>query len=149
MRTGLAQDTCLNISVLQDAGFVERRVPVTAAPSSRLGRYHIVDPYLRFYYRFLATRQAQLALENPTWPGRNSGGIYSIYWHAYVGRVVSGMGAACWCAGQSGQHIRIRWAAPDTGGASRCGWHQHDGEEIVLGECKWQTAPVGRRVLRI
>ena len=47
---------------MQEAGFVERRVPVTQAEGSRLGRYHIVDPYLRFYYRFLANRQTQLAL---------------------------------------------------------------------------------------
>jgi hypothetical protein len=49
------------LSILQDAGFVERRVPVTQGERSRLGHYH-VDPYLRFYYRFLASRQSQLAL---------------------------------------------------------------------------------------
>ena len=61
--TGLAQGHISQyLSVLQDAGFVERRVPLTQAERSRLGRYHIVDPYLRFYYRFLANRQAQIAL---------------------------------------------------------------------------------------
>ncbi len=49
------------LSKLIDTGFVERRVPVTASPSSRLGRHHIVDPFLRFYYRFLSQRQRQLA----------------------------------------------------------------------------------------
>jgi uncharacterized protein len=47
---------------LREAGIVERRVPVTAGERSRSGRYHIADPYLRFYCRFLATCQAQLAL---------------------------------------------------------------------------------------
>jgi uncharacterized protein len=62
-RTGLAQGHVSKyLSVLREAGFVERRVPATAGDASRLGRYHIVDPYLRFYYRFLSTRQAQLAL---------------------------------------------------------------------------------------
>ncbi len=61
--TGLAQGHISQyLSVLQDAGFVERRVPLTQAERSRLGRYYIVDPYLRFYYRFLANRQAQIAL---------------------------------------------------------------------------------------
>jgi AAA+ ATPase superfamily predicted ATPase len=62
-RTGLAQGHVSKyLSVLREAGFVERQVPATAGDASRLGRYHIVDPYLRFYYRFLSTRQAQLAL---------------------------------------------------------------------------------------
>ncbi|MGB1249929.1 MAG: hypothetical protein ACPG8W_04800 [Candidatus Promineifilaceae bacterium] len=50
------------LSVLEAASFIERRVPVTAGVRSCKGRYHIFDPYLRFYYRFLAQRQSQLAL---------------------------------------------------------------------------------------
>jgi uncharacterized protein len=49
-------------SNLIDTGFVERRVPVTGNPNSRLGRHYIIDPFLRFYYRFLAERQSQLAM---------------------------------------------------------------------------------------
>ena len=51
------------LSVLAEAGFVERRVSVTAASNSRTGRHHITDPYLRFYFRFLAARQQQFALK--------------------------------------------------------------------------------------
>lgn len=51
------------LSVLTAAGFVERRVSMTAAPTSRTGRHHITDPYLRFYFRFLAGRQHQFALK--------------------------------------------------------------------------------------
>ncbi|MEZ4733408.1 MAG: ATP-binding protein [Caldilineaceae bacterium] len=51
------------LSVLADAGFVERRVSITSAPGARTGRHHIIDPYLRFYFRFLATRQRQFALK--------------------------------------------------------------------------------------
>ena len=47
---------------LLQTGFVERRLPVTENETSRLGRHYITDPFLRFYYRFLARRQAQLAL---------------------------------------------------------------------------------------
>ena len=50
---------------LIETGFVVRRVPVTAGPSSRLGRYHITDPYLRFYYRFIAPQQEQIAMGVP------------------------------------------------------------------------------------
>lgn len=61
---GLAQGHVSKyLSVLRETGFVERRVPVTATEGSREGRYHIADPYLRFYYRFLALRQSQFALD--------------------------------------------------------------------------------------
>ncbi len=66
MRTfsGLAQGHVSRyLDVLESAGFIERRVPITAGPRSRQSRYHISDPYLRFYYRFLASRQTQLALD--------------------------------------------------------------------------------------
>lgn len=49
------------LSVLQEARFVERRIPVTADERSRLGRYQLTDPYLRFYFRFLSERQSLLA----------------------------------------------------------------------------------------
>lgn len=51
------------LRVLRDTGFVARRVPITQRNmSSRLGRYHVTDPYLRFYYRFLAAYQSKLAM---------------------------------------------------------------------------------------
>ncbi|MCP5096939.1 MAG: ATP-binding protein [Chloroflexi bacterium] len=51
------------LSVLRDTGFVERRIPVMERSSdSRRGRYFITDPYLRFFYRFLAAFQSKLAL---------------------------------------------------------------------------------------
>lgn len=51
------------LSVLRDTEFVERIVPVTQRDvQSRLGRYIVTDPYLRFYYRFLAAYQSKLAM---------------------------------------------------------------------------------------
>jgi AAA+ ATPase superfamily predicted ATPase len=62
--TGLAKGHISKyLSVLRKTGFVKRRVPVTEdAAKSRRGRYFVTDPYLRFYYRFLAAYQAKLAL---------------------------------------------------------------------------------------
>lgn len=61
--TGLQQGHVSKyLSVLQKSGFVKRHVPVTKGPQSRTGRYYVSDPYLRFYYRFLAGRQEQLAM---------------------------------------------------------------------------------------
>ena len=44
------------LGVLRELGYVGRIVPVTVRrpEQSRQGRYVIVDPYLRFYFRFLA-----------------------------------------------------------------------------------------------
>jgi len=43
---------------LQDLRMVERRLPITVPPirrrRARSGRYHLLDPYFRFYFRFLA-----------------------------------------------------------------------------------------------
>ncbi len=51
------------LGVLRETGFVKRRVPVTQRNvNSRLGRYEVIDPYLRFYYRFLAAFQSKLAM---------------------------------------------------------------------------------------
>lgn len=51
------------LSILRDTGFIERRVPVTErSAESRRGRYFATDPFLRFYYRYLAAYQSKLAL---------------------------------------------------------------------------------------
>jgi len=48
---------------LRDTRFIQRRVPVTKLHTNwRRGRYFIVDPYLRFFYRFVSTQQSKLAL---------------------------------------------------------------------------------------
>ncbi len=65
--TGLSQGHISKyLSVLRETGFVERRVPVTESSGrSRRGHYHVTDPYLRFFYRFLSANQMQLALWSP------------------------------------------------------------------------------------
>lgn len=63
-RTGLSKGHISKyLGVLRETDFVDRAVPVTEdATKSRRGHYHINDPYLRFYYRFLSRFQARLAL---------------------------------------------------------------------------------------
>jgi AAA+ ATPase superfamily predicted ATPase len=41
------------IQTLQALGLVERRDPVLAPLLGRQGRYHVRDPFMRFYYRFI------------------------------------------------------------------------------------------------
>jgi len=64
-RVGLASNQLsFYLSKLRDAGFVKREVPISQInyKDSRSGRYFVTDPYLRFYYRFLAAFQSRLAL---------------------------------------------------------------------------------------
>ena len=63
-RTGLSKGHITSyLATLRDTDFVVRRVPVTEAEAtSRRGRYYVTDPYLRFYYHFLAAYQSKLAL---------------------------------------------------------------------------------------
>ena len=64
-RTGVSRgNSSQYLSLLRDAGFVERQTPVsdTNPQTSRRGRYYVSDPYLRFYYRYLTTYQSKIAL---------------------------------------------------------------------------------------
>src|SRR5690606_20095188 len=63
-QTGLSMGhTSQYLSLLRDTGFVARYTPVTDnSPNSRRGRYFVTDPYLRFYYRYLAAYHSKLAL---------------------------------------------------------------------------------------
>ena len=58
------QDSSISkyLGVLQNIGIVTREVPaIESRPErSKLGRYRIVDHYLRFYYRFLAPARTNL-----------------------------------------------------------------------------------------
>ena len=64
-RTGLASGKAsFYLSVLRDTGFVTREVPVSHRnrEDSRSGRYVVIDPCLRFFYRFISANQSKLAL---------------------------------------------------------------------------------------
>ncbi|MGW1102926.1 ATP-binding protein [Streptomyces sp. NPDC002540] len=49
------------IRVLADKGVVSVDVPVGASANSKLRRYRINDPYLRFWFRFIEEQQAHIA----------------------------------------------------------------------------------------
>ncbi|MBE0411404.1 MAG: ATP-binding protein [Anaerolineales bacterium] len=130
-------------------GFVERRVPVTQGQSSRLGRHFIVDPFMRFYFRFLSQRQVQLAL------GVHEQALAEIKKH-----LIDFIGANTWeelCrewllrAGASGRlpfmpdQVGSAWtrkAQIDVVGINRME------KTLILGECKWDRHPIGVDVLK-
>ncbi len=147
--TGLAQGHISQyLSILQDAGFVERRTPVMQMERSRLGRYHIVDPYLRFYYRFLASRQTQLAL------GIQEQSLAEIRRHLrdFIGTNTWEEICREWLLRASAtQNLPV---AVDQVGSAWTRTAQVDvvgvnsmEKALVLGECKWGPDPSGRSVL--
>ena len=136
------------LSVLSEAGFVERRVSVTAPANSRTGRHHITDPYLRFYFRFLASRERQLAMDLP------EQSLAEVSRH-----LIDFIGAHTWeelCREwtlRAGAAKALPFLPDDVGSA----WNAEAQIDVVgintmektliLGECKWTLSPVDRDVL--
>jgi AAA+ ATPase superfamily predicted ATPase len=137
------------LSVLHEAGFVERRLSVTAAPTVRQGRHHITDPYLRYYFRFLAARQAQLAL------GIQDQALAEITRHMidFIGTYTWEELCREWTLRASADKTILPFLPDQVGSA----WNpavQIDvagintmEKTLILGECKWTTAPVHSDVL--
>jgi AAA+ ATPase superfamily predicted ATPase len=136
------------LSVLNEAGFVERRTSVTAAPGGRAGRYQISDPYLRFYFRFLAGRQAQLAL------GVQEQAFAEINRHMidFIGTHTWEELCREWVLRASGKgkmpflpdEVGSLWNASTQIDVAGINSMQ---KTLVLGECKWTLSPAGRPVL--
>jgi AAA+ ATPase superfamily predicted ATPase len=136
------------LGVLTETGFVERRVPVTEPGPSRAGRYHITDPYLRFYFRFLADRQDQLAL------GAQDFALAEITRH-----MIDFVGRYTW------EELSREWALrasalgklpviPDEVGSAWNSKAQVDvvginsmEKTLILGECKWTLSSNDRKVM--
>ena len=150
--TGLPENSVPKyLSVLIESGFVERRVSMTDNPaSSRRGRHHITDPYLRFYYRFLESRQYQFALKIQDqalseitrhlidFIGTHTWEEICREWVLRAGA----LGAIPFMPDQVGSAWN-RQAQVDVVGMNRME------KTLVLGECKWTLDAVDRKVITI
>lgn len=136
------------LGVLTETGFVERRVPVTDTSPSRTGRYHITDPYLRFYFRFLSDRQDQLAL------GAQDIALAEINRHMidFIARYTWEELCREWTlrAGALGElpvmsdHVGSAWnskAQVDVVGINSME------KKLILGECKWTLSSNERKIM--
>ncbi len=134
---------------LRQTGFVERRIPVTTRGATRRGRHYISDPYLRFYYRFLSSRQAQLAL------GVQDQALAEIKKHLidFIGTHTWEELSREWLLRASGKGLLP--ILPDQVGSI---WNKDAQIDVVgvnfmdktliLGECKWNRRPIGVDVLK-
>lgn len=137
------------LSTLVSTGFVERRIPITEQASSRLGRHHITDPFLRFYYRFLSRRQSQLAL------GVDDQTLAEIKKHMvdFIGTHTWEELCQEWLLRATGQ--KVLPFHPDQVGSI---WNRDAQIDVaginfmektlILGECKWDRHPMDLEVLR-
>jgi AAA+ ATPase superfamily predicted ATPase len=137
------------LSVLVEAGFVERRISITENPAStRSGRHHITDPNIRFYYCFLEARQYQFSLKI------QEQALAEITRHMIDFIGTHTWKELCWewvlRAGALGNlpfmpdQVGSAWnrqAQVDVVGLNRME------KTLILGECKWTLEAVDRKVI--
>lgn len=140
------------LSVLQHLGIVTREVPATEThpEQSKQGRYRIVDPYLRFYFRFIATQRTNLerGLKQQAWDNVRQ------HLSEFVGTFAFEELCREWVArqGDAGKlplaprRVGSYWArkGPQVDVVAI----NEDQHGILLGECKWMGEPVGQSVVQ-
>ncbi|MCP3958493.1 MAG: ATP-binding protein [bacterium] len=138
---------------LESLQLLERRLPATVPPkkrrASRKGRYHLSDPYLRFYFRFIAPHLHLVEQE-----------LTGILWQrireqfrAFVGLTAFEDLCRQWTLAQARagrlplapELVGSHWARDVQVDVVAVDWHE---KAILLGECKWGAGRVGRAVLR-
>ncbi len=140
------------LNTLQELRLVKRHLPATLTTAqqrqSRQGRYHLNDPYLRFYFRFLAPHLDTLAFT----PEEVLTHIQKEL-RAFVGQTAFEALAQMWVAenGRSGQlpfipqSVGQHWSRHVQVDVVALNW---DSRDILLGECKWGAEPVNRQTVR-
>ncbi|MBN1936931.1 MAG: hypothetical protein JW934_19880 [Anaerolineae bacterium] len=138
---------------LGDLGLVERRVPATLSRDQRRtttrSRYHLRDPYLRFYFRFIEPNLEliELDLSDVLWQR------ISDEFRAFVGQTAFEDLCREWTLVQARagnlpfapEIVGSHWATDAQVDVVALNWQ---GRAILLGECKWGTDRVGRAVIR-
>jgi AAA+ ATPase superfamily predicted ATPase len=139
------------LSRLQELKLVERRLPATLAPAkrrrSRQGRYHIQDPFFRFYFRFIAPFHDYLPFDTDRVLDK-----VKLELRAFVGQTTFEELARQWVVrqGKAGnlplepEIVGSHWSRRAQIDVAAVNWRSH---QILLGECKWGQKPVNRQVV--
>lgn len=137
------------IKRLQELQLVERRLPVTLTRAeqkkSRQGRYHLADPFFRFYFRFLEPHLHSFMPQQETLTHIQS------ELRSFVGLGFEHL-AQQWVAKQARtgalpftpEAIGSHWSRMVQIDVVAINWHTHD---LLLGECKWGEKRVDRSVV--
>jgi len=140
------------LSRLQDLKIVERRLPAALPPSrrrrSRQGRYHLRDPFFRFYFRFIAPFHDYLPFDTDRVLDKVRQEL-----RAFVGQTMFEELAQGWVL-QQGKGGKLPLAPDIVGSHWRSGvqvdvvavnWQSR---QAMLGECNWGRETVDRQVVR-
>jgi AAA+ ATPase superfamily predicted ATPase len=136
---------------LQEMHFVERRVPVTVRRFQRttMGRYHLNNHYLRFYFRFVWPNLHLLEL-----------GLLDELWETvraeldtFVGRYSFPHLCQEWIWAQAAagelpfvpEHVGVHWGNGVKVDVVALNWRE---KAILLGETRWAAYRIGRSVVR-
>ena len=140
------------LSTLQELRLVERRLPVTVRigqqNKSRAGRYHLSDPYFRFYFHFLAPFQDNPLMQTDQILERIQQDL-----RAFVGATAFEELCRQWAIteGKAGKlgftpiAVGSHWSRRVQVEVVALNWGS---KEILLGECKWGSDRVDRQVAR-
>ncbi len=141
-----------HLSRLQELKMVERRLPATVPPAkrrrSRQGRYHLQDPFFRFYFRFIAPFYQYLPFDTEVvlekvkqelraFVGQTTFEELSQQWVRQQGKA----GALPFTPDIVGSH----WSRRVQVDVTAVNWQER---QILLGECKWGDHAVSRQVVR-
>jgi AAA+ ATPase superfamily predicted ATPase len=140
------------LNTLQELRLVERRLPVTQSKAqrgkSKSGRYHLSDPYFRFYFQFLepffssSPFDGEQVIESVR---RNLRGFVGVTAFEELAR------RWVWAEGKAGRlpftpdEVGSHWNRRAQVDVVALNWKTHD---ILLGECKWGADRVDRQVIR-
>jgi hypothetical protein len=140
------------LTTLEDLELVQRRTPVLAPMHNRRGLYHIADPFLRFYYRFLLPHRRDIQQQDTA---RVRASLMQDL-RAFIGAYVFEELAREWVSTSEG--ARQLGFVPETSGSY---WSRRarssvqldivavDSREkkLLIGEAKWGDGQVSRAVL--
>ncbi len=140
------------LGVLQELRLVERRIPATVSPAlqarSKQGRYHLTDPFHRFYFRFLRPNQAEIAYQSDQVLTQIQAGL-----RAFVGQTAWEELARTWVFRQgmrgelpfAPEVIGSHWSRAVQADVVAVSWRER---AILIGECKWGADTVNRQIVR-
>jgi AAA+ ATPase superfamily predicted ATPase len=138
---------------LGELRLIERRTPATIPALQRQtttrSRYHVRDPYLRFYFRFIEPNQEMIEM-----------GLVDTLWERIAEQFRAFIGATTfeelcreWIVAQAQirqlpftpEIVGSHWSTEAQIDVVAINWRE---KAILLGECKWGVGAVGRSVIQ-
>jgi hypothetical protein len=131
------------LNTLRDLGLLERMVPVTDADPahSRQGRYRLLDPFFRFWFRFVYRERVHLERGDAA-PVRQT---VSEQMDALAGLAFEEIcRARLWELASAGRiPFRPQRVGPWWDAQAQIDLAALDEEYLLLGECRWRSRPLG------